>query len=216
VILLEVCVETTAAAQQAQQLGAGRLELCARLDLDGLTPDVSILAEVIAAVDLPVHAMVRPRDGDFSYDRADLDACLRDIETLAAAGAHGLVLGVLDQRHRIDIPATAELVHRARPLPITFHRAFDRVPDPVAAYGVLADLGIEVVLTSGGAARAWEGRSTLRRLVELSNEIPNGPVVMAGGGVRADHAEQLVKHTGVHELHGSVPFEIDMGFLRRS
>jgi copper homeostasis protein len=117
---------------------------------------------------------------------------------LGAAGASGFVLGVLDGHAGIDIPAVAELVDAAGSRPVTFHRAFDAVQDRLRALERLEASGVRRVLTSGGAATAWEGRDELRRLVGAG--CP-GITILAGGRVRGDHVRELVTRTGVREVH---------------
>ncbi len=201
--LLEVCTEDAASAARAVAAGAGRIELCARLDLDGLTPAPDELRRTLEAVEVPVHAMVRPRAGDFVARPGELDPLLRDLEACLEAGAHGLVLGLLTPERRLDLPALERLLAAAGEVPVTFHRAFDRVAEPDRALGELVDLGVARLLTTGGPSTAWEGRAALRELVERA---AGRLVVMPGGGVRADHADELAALTGARELHGSVPF----------
>lgn len=204
-LLLEVCTETAAGAARAVRAGAGRIELCARLDLDGLTPETAELRATLAAVDVPVHAMIRPRAGGFVHTEAELRTMEQAIEQALEAGAHGLVLGALRADGALDLVALARLLRAASHAPVTFHRAFDVVHDPATALEQLVDLGIPRLLTSGGPPTAWEGRAALRELVAQAGERL---VVMPGGGVRADHARELAKATLARELHGSIAFRL--------
>jgi copper homeostasis protein len=203
--LLEVCVDSLAGALAAQAGGAERIELCARLDLGGLSPPAELLDAALARAVLPHHVMVRPRAGEFVYSRDELDAMQRQIAVLHGTRARGVVLGMLTPGREIDVEGTARLVARARPLAVTFHRAFDEVRDLEAALETLIELGVERVLTSGGAATAFEGRSVLRKLVaRAAGRI----VVMPGGGVRAHNAAQILADTGAGELHSSTVFRL--------
>jgi copper homeostasis protein len=152
--------------------------------------------------------MLRPRAGDFVYTRDELDAMERELAWIRASGARGVVLGALTSGGAIDVASTTRLVAGARPLAVTFHRAFDETRDLGLALDTLIELGIERVLTSGGAASAWEGRETLRALVRRA---AGRIVVMPGGGVRSPNAAQILDDTGAIELHSSTPFH-----LRRS
>ena len=96
--MVESCVDSLDAALASEAGGAQRLELCARLDVGGTTPDPSLVAAVVAAVRIPVVTMVRPRGGDFVYDTNELSAMARDVTRMRAAGAHGIVTGVLRAR----------------------------------------------------------------------------------------------------------------------
>jgi copper homeostasis protein len=202
VILHEVCADSFDGAVAAARAGARRIELCARLDLGGLTPVESELVRVLASVRVPVHVMIRPRAGDFVVSRSELATMCASIERAKSLGAHGAVFGALTADREIDVETTRRLVGAARPLAVTFHRAFDEVREPARALETLVELGVERVLTSGQAATALAGRAAIRALViQAAGRI----VVMAGGGVRSDHVAQLVVETGVREVHGSVP-----------
>lgn len=202
--LLEVCTETPDGAAAAARGGASRIELCSRLDLGGLTPDGETLRATSAAVELPVFAMVRPRGGDFVARPGEVDALERDLLECLEAGADGLVLGLLTADRRPDTDSLERLLASAgKQVPITFHRAFDSVADRHEALEVLIELGFSRLLTTGGPERAWDGRDILAGLVE---QAAGRLVVMPGGGVRSDHADELARLTGAAELHGSVPF----------
>ncbi len=199
--LLEVCVESARAAVCAEEGGAHRVELCADLAVGGLTPSAALLRETRESCALPIVVMVRPRAGDFHADERLLCRMERDIERVVDGGADGLVLGVLDEHDEVDGRAVERALGRARGLPITFHRAFDRARDPDAALERLADLGIARVLTSGGAPSALEGADQIARLVGRS---AGRVVVMPGGRVRAGNAGELLRRTGALELHSAV------------
>jgi copper homeostasis protein len=201
--LLEVCVDSLERASAAQAGGAGRIELCARLELGGLAPSRELLDAALARAAVPYHVMVRPRAGDYVYSHAEIEAMEQQIDGLRASGARGVVLGVMTRHGAIDAELTALLVARARPLSVTFHRAFDGAHDLEDALETLIDLGVDRVLTSGGAATAFEGRAVLRELVARAEDRI---VVMPGGGVRSHNAAQIVADTGASELHSSTVF----------
>jgi copper homeostasis protein len=142
--------------------------------------------------------MIRPRGGDFVYSSTEFVVMQRDIELAKAAGADGVVLGLLLPEGVIDAKRTAALVQLARPLTVTFHRAFDMVADLPHALEVLIDLGIERVLTSGGEASALEGAETLAALV---GQAADRIVVMPGGGINERNIARIAAQTGAHELH---------------
>lgn len=196
-ILVEGCVTTPAEAALVSGAGGHRLELCRDLHTDGLTPDAASVKEVRERTNLPVMAMVRPRPGHFRVHADELSAMVGEIEGLVALGVDGIVLGVLDESGEIDLVSLKELVSVAT-VPVTFHRAFDEVRDPIRSLEALKGAGVSRVLTSGGAATAWEGRRVLRDLVSEAGE---DLVILGGGGVRADHVRPLVEETGLREVH---------------
>lgn len=197
-ILLEACVTSPAEAVEAFRTGARRVELCRELEVGGRTPPHDDVARTLESAAGPVMAMVRPRAGSFRTTPAEVATMATEIERLVALGVDGVVLGVLDARGRIDGAALSELVDAAAGRPVTFHRAFDALDDLVSGIPPLTRAGVRRVLTSGGAATAWEGRTTLRALVrEASDDL----VVLGGGGIRGDHVRALLETTGLTEVH---------------
>jgi copper homeostasis protein len=203
--LFESCIDSHAAAVASARGGAGRVELCARLDVGGTTPDAGLIARCVAAVAIPVFVMIRPRGGDFVYDRGEIAAMEADIDRAIAAGAHGVVFGALRPDTTLDLEVMRRLIDRARPLPVTCHKAIDATRDPLEGLDALLALGVDRLLTSGGADTAAEGAATIARMVARAGDAL---VVLAGGGVRAHNAAALVRATGVREVHARVlPFD---------
>lgn len=199
--LIEVCVDRPERLLEAQEGGAQRIELCSRLDLDGLSPGPDWLEEALARACVPLVVMVRPSPGPFQVGPEDLAVMLDEVRGLRSRAVAGVVLGAITADGRIDREAVGRLVEAAGDLPVVFHRAFDRTADPLGALEDLVDLGVRRVLTSGGAASAWQGRAMLRALVErAAGRIE----VLAGGGVRDDHLADLLAATGVEQVHASV------------
>ena len=197
-VLVEGCVEGLADAQAAARGGADRIDLCANLAVGGITPAVDVIRAVKGRVFVPIFVMTRPRGGSYVYDAAEIDATSRDIEAVIAAGADGVVVGPLTPTNEIDEARLREFVARAGGLPVTFHRAFDHVPDPRRALETLIDAGVQRVLTAGGQGTALEGADVLRSLVDQAGDRI---VIMAGGKVRGQNAREIIARTGVRELH---------------
>lgn len=197
-LLLEGCVDSAESALAAQTGGAARLELCANLGVGGTTPSAGLVAQVRSRVRLPIIAMIRPRGGSFVHTPEEVDAMVRSIPIVRAAGADGIAIGSLDQADRIDVATTTRLVRAAAGMPVVFHRAFDTVFDQAAALDTLIALGIARVLTSGGAATALEGAETLGTLVERA---AGRITIMAGGTVRGRTVREIVATSGVREVH---------------
>lgn len=202
VLRYEVCVETAAGVRAALAAGADRVELCADLSVGGITPSAGLIEWAVSAAGgrLGVHVLVRPRGGDFVYDDDEESVMARDIRAAKSAGADGVVVGALTPDATVDVALTARLIALARPMSVTFHRAFDETSDPVAALGDVLALGADRLLTSGGAATALEGADLIRELLHRSGEKIK---VLAGGGVTEQTAAELVRRTGVSELHFS-------------
>jgi copper homeostasis protein len=196
--LVEAAVETLESALAAERDGADRLELCANLDDGGTTPGAELIAAVVARTRLPVFMMIRPRGGDFVYSDDEVETMIRDIERAAGAGITGIVTGVLIPDGRIDGPHMRMLVNAADGLPVTFHRAFDSIPDLSEALEQLIDIGVARVLTSGGAATALEGTSRISALVTQAGERIE---IIAGGGIREHNVRDVLARTGVREVH---------------
>ena len=205
-ILVEAAVGSLDDALAAVDGGADRLELCAALDVGGTTPSEELMRSVVERIDIPVFAMIRPRGGSFVYTPTELAAMQRSIDTARDVGVDGVVFGALDIRNLIDRAATESLVSYAQGLPITFHRAFDRVADQREALEQLIDLGVHRVLTSGGAPDALAGADAIRDLVESAGDQI---VILAGAGVREHNAREIVELTDVQEVHARAEGSID-------
>ena len=198
---IEICVDSVASAVAAASGGAARLELCDNLYEGGTTPSLGLLRAVLRHVRIPVHVMVRPRGGDFLYSQMECEVMREDIEAIRSAGAHGIVLGALDEEGAVDEGQLRQFVSLAAPLLLTFHRAIDVTADPVAAVHACVRCGVARVLSSGGAPTAAEGVVKLRRMVEAA---AGRLIVAGGGGVSEANASSIAVAAGVDELHGSL------------
>ena len=198
IALVEVAVDSVISARRAVELGADRLELCQALEVGGLTPSLGLVGAVRAAVGVPLFIMIRPRPGAFEWGAADTEVMLRDIGLVRELGADGVVGGALTAVGEIDLEVTEQLVARAGSMPFTFHRAFDLVADWRSGLAQLRALGARRVLTAGGRGTAFEGRA---RLAEYVAQAVGGPIVVAGGGIRAATVGQLLAGTGLREIH---------------
>lgn len=212
-MLLEVCIDSPHDALAAERAGAGRVELCADLVRGGTTPSAGTIAVVRERVSIPVVVLVRPRAGDFRHDADERQVIARDVATAKALGADGVAIGALTTDGRVDAEAMRRWIDLARPMQVTFHRAFDLARDADEALDALLALGVDRLLTSGQAPTALEGAPTIARLVRRAGEAL---AVMAGGRVTADVAQEIVRATGVRELHArpTMPVASDMTFRR--
>ncbi|MEN8173544.1 MAG: copper homeostasis protein CutC [Chloroflexota bacterium] len=197
-VTVEICLSGIESSVAAQVGGAHRIELCENLVEGGMTPSYGIIAQVRQQLDIDVHVLIRPRPGDFDYTDLEFAAMKQNVEMCKTLGVDGVVIGILDRDGNVDEERVGELVALARPMRVTFHRAFDVARDPFAALETLKSLGIERVLTSGQAPNVWEGRSLLR---QLQQQAGDDIVIMAGGDIDADNAQRVVAETAVREIH---------------
>lgn len=212
---LECCCQDAQNARTAQSHGASRIELCEDLAHDGVTPSKDNICRTLHAVTIPVNVLIRCHPGDFVYTDEDLQHMLQSIalcRDLCVTNPDGrerrvnaVVIGALDKYGDIDKKAVQQMVNEARlhdsHLAITFHRAFDVCRDPLQAYTVINEMGIERILTSGHASSAMDGRALLSQLVQQSHA--GGTQILVGGGVRPSNIDILAKDTCTHEFHSS-------------
>jgi len=200
-IVFELCAETLDACLAARDGGADRIELCSGLSEGGITPSHALVRAAIGQSGLPVHVLIRPRGGDFLYSASELAVMRDDIAHVKSLGAAGVVLGVLTPDGTVDIAATCALVELARPMQVTFHRAFDATPSLTAALEDVIAIGCDRVLTSGGHPDVVAGAQALAELVRQSC----GRIEIAvGGGLRLQNAASLSRITGATHFHGSL------------
>ncbi|XP_054654516.1 copper homeostasis protein cutC homolog isoform X1 [Dunckerocampus dactyliophorus] len=200
VFLMEVCVDSVESAVNAERGGAGRLELCCSLMEGGLTPSVGLLQVVKRYVKIPVYVMIRPRGGDFLYSDQEVEVMRKDMEVMKNHGADGFVLGALTEDGRVDAELCMEFLAAARPLPVTFHRAFDMVHDAAVALETLVSLGFQRVLTSGCDNSALEGLPLIKRLVD---QAKGRITIMPGGGITERNLQRILEGSGAQEFHCS-------------
>jgi copper homeostasis protein len=212
-VLVEACVDTVESAIAARAGGAGRVELCAGLVEGGTTPSGGTIALARERLDVPLVVLVRPRGGDFLYDADEVEVMRRDVALARRLGADAVAAGALTPDGRVDAAVMRALVDAARPMQVTFHRAFDVARDRDEALDALLALGVDRVLTSGGAAAALDGAPALAGLVRRA---AGRLAVLAGGGVTEENAARVVAATGVREVHvrGARRVESAMRFRR--
>lgn len=199
-IKLEVCCGDMQSVLAAKEGGADRIELCQALEVDGLTPSAEMMAEAIG-LGIPVQVLIRPREGDFVYDEAEVETMLKEIRLAKRLGANGVVIGALKSDGSIDEETSRRLVSEATGLSITFHRAFDVCSQPAEALEQIVSLGCHRLLTSGQAPSAEQGIPLIKKLVEQSG---GRLIIMPGAGVNQENARRILSETGAHEIHGSL------------
>lgn len=167
----EACVEGVAQAMAAESQGADRIELCSDLHLDGLSPDEATIAEVRKQISIPIRVMIRPRAGDFCYDRQEIMKMKEIIRYCKSQKVEGVVLGALLENGEINIEVTNELIQEARPLKTVFHRAIELTPDLEASVkSVFDETEVDAILTSGGPGKASDHYTLLKQLITVAGE----------------------------------------------
>ncbi|TLP48257.1 copper homeostasis protein CutC [Cohaesibacter sp. CAU 1516] len=198
-VLLEVCVDNVEGLEAALAGGADRIELCSSLAVGGLTPSAGFMAHAATHSPLPVYGMIRPRAGNFCFSAEEIALMCADIRSARDAGLAGVVIGAARPDLTLDLDALARMVEAAEGMGVTLHRVFDLLADPEAAIEEAISLGIERILTSGGAPCVNEGRDQLQASIDWAA----GRIgIMPGGGVTIDNAP-LFKAMGMKELHAS-------------
>lgn len=198
-MLLEICANSYQSAKNAQEAGAHRIELCQELSVGGITPSYGLIKQVVEELAIETFVLIRPRSGNFNYSEAEFEIIKKDILICKNLGCHGIVCGILNTDNTIDLKRTKELIELSKPIPFTFHRAFDCVPNPMEALEQLIELGADRVLTSGQKTIAENGLEILKQLKEKAN---NRITILPGSGINPDNAK-LFKDAGFTEIHAS-------------
>ena len=211
--LLEVCSGSIISAINAQEGGAHRIELCDNLNEGGTTPSAGTIMIVTKKLTIPVFVLIRPRTGDFLYSAEEFEVMKQDIRFCKEHSAEGVVVGILKEDGSVDMERMKELVDLARPMQVTFHRAFDMTADPFRALEDIISLGIERILTSGQAPNAMAGANLIQ---QLNHRAANRIIIMPGGGITEHNIAALNKITGSTEVHGSLRSKITSRMIFRN
>jgi copper homeostasis protein len=197
-MLLESCVNSALSAIEAQRGGADRVELCENMAEGGCTPSYGTVAFAREKLDLDLFVMIRPRGGDFVYSDEEFAIMKKDILRVKEMGVDGVVFGILNRDGTVDTDRTGMLADLARPMKVTFHRAFDLTADPSQAMEDLIDLGVDRILTSGQKENALSGAALIRSLTGSANRRI---IIMPGGGIKEHNLAEVLAATGAGEVH---------------
>jgi len=199
---LEICANSYQSAINAEKAGAHRIELCSELAVGGITPSYGLLKKVIADISTPVHVLIRPRSGDFTYSNEEFEIMKDNILLCKELGCAGIVSGILHKDNSIDIERIKELIALSKPMSFTFHRAFDWVENPVEEIKKLETIDVDRVLTSGQEASAEKGISLLKELKDKTSIK-----ILPGGGINIDNVH-VFKKAEFEEIHLSASVQI--------
>lgn len=197
----EICANSVESCLAAQEGGADRVELCAGISVGGTTPSYGEIITARELLSIKLHVIIRPRGGDFSYNKIEADIMERDIRFAKEAGADGVVFGCLDSQGDIDLLLMKRFMLAAEGLSVTFHRAFDVCRHPLQALEQIIDLGCDRILTSGQQPTAEEGIPLLKGLVGKAN---NRIIILPGSGINENNIRRIATETGAREFHFSV------------
>lgn len=195
---LEICVDSLESAIAAQNGGADRIELCDNLYEGGTTPSAATIEIAREILDIQVQVIIRPRGGDFLYSELEFRTMKRDIEIAKEMKTNGVVIGILKPGGTIDVTRCKELVDIARPMNVTFHRAFDMTKDPFIALEDVIKTGADRLLTSGQLNEAPTGAKLIGKLVEKAGDRI---IIMPGAGINKDNIKDMVTITCAKEYH---------------
>lgn len=197
--ILEACVDSLEDAILAANNGAHQIELCSRLDLDGLTPDIQLVEVVISSIDIPVKVMLRNRGGNFYYTKADVDEMKKSLIQLKQLDIQGVVFGALHEDNTVNIDLTQEICNLAEGIPVTFHKAIDSCPDIIKAVNLLNNTQIQFILSSGGKDSAVKGYSMLKNMITTTNSLIR---IIAAGGITSQNLSELHQLIQGRYYHG--------------
>lgn len=202
--LLEAIAFNVESCQIIASAGAQRIELCDNPGEGGTTPSAGMIRQSRKLTNIDLFPIIRPRGGHFFYTENEFEAMQHDILLCKKYGCDGIVTGILLKDGNVDTARTSTLVEIAYPMEVTFHRAFDRTPDPFKALEDVIQCGCTRILSSGQQPTAPEGAECLRQLIDQADDRI---VIMPGSGIRSNNIAGLVHATGATEFHTSARYQ---------
>ncbi|MBB6625644.1 copper homeostasis protein CutC [Clostridium gasigenes] len=199
-MILEACTGAYMEVVKAVNNGANRIELCGNLGEGGTTPSYGIIKKTIETINLPINIIIRPRGGNFIYNKEEKEIMFTDIEMCKSLGASGLVIGSLTYDKKVDVEFISKAKVLAGGLNITFHMAFDEIENKKEAIDILVDLKIDRILTKGGTVSALENLESLKELIGYAD---NRIILIPGAGINENNRDMVIEVTGAKEIHGT-------------
>jgi copper homeostasis protein len=200
---IEVCVASLEDAKKAEQLCADRIELCAELGVGGITPSMGLVEQLLEEIEIPIHVLVRPRSGNFNYSTKYFEVIMNDIVHLKKLNVDGIVVGITNENDDLAVPQLKEMRALAGGTPLTFHRAFDLVNNPLVALETLIDIGYSAVLSGGQCEKARDGFDLLKQMNSIAGNTID---ILPGGGINGSNC-QAFKNEQFRWIHLSAKKE---------
>ena len=167
---LEICAFNIKDCIDISKFDISRIELCANKKKGGLTPSKNSIIKSLK-LNIPIHPIIRPRGGNFLYNKTELRQMIESIKFCKNIGCHGVVFGILDKKNKINIKMCKKLKTFCGNMSTTFHRAFDEILDPFDALESIINLKFDRILTSGQKKNAKEGIKLITQLAERSKYV---------------------------------------------
>jgi len=210
---IEVIVQNGEEAEQAEKMGANRLELVSAISEGGLTPSYGTIKQVLRKVSIPVYVMIRPFSYHYYYQRDDLEIIYEDIRKVTELGGTNIVFGALNRDRTVNEEILESIIKIAPDVEITFHRAFDETASLIEAYRTLVKYkeNVKTILTSGGAVDCETGQEALAMIVKES-KVLNGPSIMPGSGLSLGNIREMHEKVGAKKYHFGKAVRIDHSF----
>lgn len=196
---LEICAFNIKDCIDISKFDISRIELCTNKKKGGLTPSKNSIIKSLK-LNIPIHPIIRPRGGNFLYNKTELRQMIESIKFCKNIGCHGVVFGILDKKNKINIKMCKKLKTFCGNMSTTFHRAFDEIADPFDALESIIDLKFDRILTSGQKKNAKEGIKLITQLAERSK---NRISIMPGSGIRSNNIDLFLKNKNINEIHTS-------------
>jgi copper homeostasis protein len=197
---LELACFNLESSRIAAAVGVHRLELCEDYTCGGLTPSMEYFREARKVFPNDIFVMIRPRAGDYIFSDAEFNLMLQDVEKFKAAGANGFVSGFFTPSGAINEEQLKRFVEACHPLPVTFHRSFDLLPDWKSGLDLLIQHGCTRLLTSGDGPTAYDGRM---RLKEMMDHAGTKLLILPGGGIRSSNIREIIHTCHPAEVHSA-------------
>jgi len=220
-MIVEICSNSIESVLIANKANADRIELCSGLNIGGLTPSTGLIELAVEKSKIPIHCLIRPREGHFIYDKYDFETIIADITKMQSLGVSGIVIGVMTKEYKLNIKQLDKIIKVSKDLEVTYHRAFDSLKDPEKELKILSSIGVSRILSSGGADSAIKG---INKLIRWNSISPKSIEIQPGGGINISNVLDF-KDAGFKSIHLSgcesqkwnqtIPKNIDKAFFNQ-